>query len=97
MSDAHSGVTGKLSPVQAPGQGKPSNSGRARKRNIEDFEDEDLYQPTNSRKRHRVSWPHAPRPSPCFGCARDVPEQMLHELSCPCALSGALRHARKAL
>ena len=42
-------------PVQVPGQAKPSSSGRARKRTIEDFEEEDMYQPTNGRKRYRVS------------------------------------------
>ncbi len=42
--------------MQAPGQGKPTSSGRARKRNIDDFEEDDLYQPTNGRKRHRVSF-----------------------------------------
>ena len=40
--------------MQAPGQGKPSSSGRPRKRTIEDFEEEDLYLPTNGRKRYRV-------------------------------------------
>ena len=43
--------------VQVPGQAKPSSSGRARKRTIEDFEEEDMYQPTNGRKRYRVSSP----------------------------------------
>ena len=41
--------------MQAPGQGKPSSSGRPRKRTVEDFEEEDLYLPTNGRKRYRVS------------------------------------------
>ena len=41
--------------MQAPGQGKPSSSGRPRKRTIEDFEEEDLYLPTNGRKRYRVN------------------------------------------
>ena len=41
--------------MQVPGQAKPSSSGRARKRTIEDFEEEDMYQPTNGRKRYRVS------------------------------------------
>ncbi len=41
--------------MQVPGQGKPGSSGRARKRTMEDFEEEDLYLPANGRKRYRVS------------------------------------------
>lgn len=42
--------------MQAPGQqGKPSTSGWARKRTIDDFEEDDMFQPNNGRKRYRVS------------------------------------------
>ena len=50
-------------PVQAPGQGKPSSSGRARKRTIEDLEEEDLFPPDNGRKRHILSWLRAKDPN----------------------------------
>lgn len=62
-------VSENKSTVQAPGQGKPSSSGRARKRNIDDFEEDDLYQPANGRKRHRVSIAQAHIPQSYQACA----------------------------